>query len=483
MTVSQTAAPPWLYWLERYTTDQAIQEAATQRVMPLEGLACLSSDIACAELDIAWRQVFIPGPQHVRLLKSWMHRAQRHAQSHYPTLDAFKRLFDQDDEDEDRLENPYPIHCLTGLAGVSKSSLTEAFLRMCHLDGNRRYETAVESFALQPARRMTISSLINPRDLLSELANPLLLAGKKRPSPYWLTKHVRECLRARTTSMLIQDEMQFLTPSSGASTRIAQLIMTLGRLDIPFLYVANYMLIRKLITRPHEERDRLLSHVSVLEPPTADSVWWQSVLASYVDISPESFAINPEISADELHLYTRGIFRVLRDLLVQSYALAREDGANVVTMQTIRRAYKGQPFASHRRDVEDLASISASGWKSDTRLDLVCPLVDDIARAPARRITTSGQIASPPLGIAASMLESTLSQESKKLLGDIRKQASTLAQDEKPIEPVASKVTKLPRPKISTEEALMAGAKRFQEEMKKSRKQRLSKLSIVSSQD
>jgi hypothetical protein len=53
--------PPWLSWFTKLDNDDAIKRAAYQRVGVIEGLQELYVEVACRQLELAWKEVFVPG--------------------------------------------------------------------------------------------------------------------------------------------------------------------------------------------------------------------------------------------------------------------------------------------------------------------------------------------------------------------------------------------------------------------------------------
>lgn len=473
---------PWLYWFDRYRDDRDIYAAAYRPVSAIDRLDLLPVEEACARLRFEWEKIFIPGAQHIEILREWLRLARQASHERYPTLDAYHRSFDLERNEKSM---PFPILCLTGLSGISKTSLVNTFGRMCALDGNGRYESASQSLSLRPVRIIEIEPLESVWDVLSDLANPIYSAAHKRPSLKDLRENVRQWLHSSGIGMLILDEMQFLNQSSAASTRTVQVIMTLARLGYPFAYVGNYSLIWKLMGRRHEERDRLLGTPIVLEPPRVDSDWWRKAIEGYIAISPEVFRLDASDCVGRLHRLTGGIFRVLRELLIQAYRVARDNGIAHVSMETVHAAYISRAFGNYRKNIEDLNSVSISGWKRDKRSDLVCPLNDDLVGTVEKKVNSPSVNASPPVEIADFLLASTLTPGQRKRLQELRESAKTPESSNVTEHVVKAKVSRSTQSQTPLEQALKEGSKLFRTEMKRSRKDNTAKpnLSIVTPED
>lgn len=452
--MSTASIHDWLYWFDRLDNDEAIRLAAYVPVVPVRDLQTMRVDEACRRLDETWRNVFVPGAQHVDILRALVDQAKGFAQSIHPTIKDYNRLRNA--------VRPVPsgvpsIRCLTGLAGVSKSALVKTFERICQLEHPGQFVAEGQRLALRPVRRVEIDGQPSIRSILRDLANPLAVAGKAMPDSTVLMAHLRDWFMATGCCALVLDEMQFLTQSSTASTKTTQVIMCLANLGVPLLYVANYSLVKKLMQRPHEEKDRLLAAPIVLSPPDPDTPWWTAAVAEYLAVSPECFRIDAAANARELHRLTAGLFRTLRHLLLQAYREAISAGSLFVSMKEVRLAYRSRAFSCHRKDIEDLASLAVSRLMEEKRSDLMCPFSEIKERPVATSMTkTSSQQLTPstPIFDAPSyLLESALSAEAKANL-DVLRQAANRPLEER----VTAEVTRLPRRTGVSAQSLMEGA-------------------------
>ncbi|UNV90453.1 MULTISPECIES: AAA family ATPase [unclassified Comamonas] len=458
---------PWLSWFARHQSDGLIRTAAYLPVKPIRGLSSLTVNDACQRLNAGWSTAFVPGPQHIQILRSLLDRAHAYAMDRYPSVTDYNRLRSASPPTKKCIQ---PTLCLTGLAGVSKSSLMQALERICQLEHGPEYLTDEQQLRITPVRRLEIDGQSALQGVLRSMANPLALQGRKKLSTDALMEHVRDWLLATATSTLTVDEMQFFTQSSSASTKTSQLIMALANLGSPLVYVANFSLIRKLTQRPQEERDRLLSNPIVLHPPTADDPWWISCLSEYLSICPATFRLNVEADALELHRYTAGLFRALRHLLLQSYKEARTEGKLHVTIDDVRRSYKSSAYSSHRKDVEDLNSLSVSDYLLEKRSDLVCPFMELRPHTISKTKATASHLSSartpwPELDIPSAMVESTLSSGARKKLKALR---STT--DQPSSEPSSATVIRLPRREPVSAQSLLQGAQTLREALKDTRR-------------
>ena len=445
----------WLYWFNRLDTDEAIRRATYMPAAPLIRLQSMGGEEACRKLDSAWEEIFFPGPQHIQILRKLLDQAIYFSSSACPTLKDYIRHRSQDTKPP--LNTPL-IQCLTGLAGVSKSSLVKAFVRMCQPDNNGNFVSEGHKLILQPIRRMGIEAQASLHGVLRQLSNPITVSSKGKLDLAESTKHVSDWLSATATCMLVVDEMQFFTQSSTASTKTSQLLMTAANLGPPLTFVANYSLVNKLMKRPQEEKDRLLASPIVLRPPLEDDDWWRDVIKEYLAVSPESFRLDPLLHAQELHRLTAGLFRALRNLLVQAYREAIQLGKSFVTIDEVRLAYRSTTYSTQRKDIEDLISLSISNLMEKKRPDLTCPFGDVIkppASAVGRIVISKDFEPQSPSSFnpASALVESTLSKGAKATLQSLR-EASQLPKEKR----INAKVSHLPKRSPPSAQSLLEGA-------------------------
>lgn len=452
----------WLGWFDQFDTDESIRLAAYLPGVPVQNLGHLSIEEACQKLDQAWKAIFVPGPQHVQLLRSLLDQARGFARSSYPTVKDYNRLRCSGIQ---ALPAPLPIRCLTGLAGVSKTSLVQAFERICRLQPTAEFLAEGQRLMLHPVRSVRIDGQPAVLGILQGMANPMALAGRTMTGMAGLMAHVSDWFMATTTSTLVVDEMQFFTQSSSASTKTSHLIMTLANLGPPLVYVANFSLVRKLMLRPQEERDRLLAAPMVLDPPEADAPGWIAAIGEYLAVSPDTFRLDAASHAAVMHRYTAGLFRALRQLLLQAYREARAQGKHVVTLEEINLAYGSRAYNSHRQDVEDLASLAISGRMAEKRPDLVCPFSE--VRIAGKVVKPTAPQQSQPLlfprDIPAALIESSMSARAKATLHDLRE-----AVNRPPEEWTTAVVTRLPKRTPVTAQTLHLGAQVLRDVLKPS---------------
>lgn len=444
----------WLSWFEGLETDESIRTLAYAPCRKITGLSSMPPEQAAKALEDAWKEVFVPGRDHLDLLGRLLQIAKAFAEVQIPTLNAYNRLRSATPAEEAPSES---LICLSGLAGVSKSSLIKALQRVLQPANGPSFAAAGQVLSIHPVTLATISGKPSVASILKSLSNPVIASSNTVYSLPFLKTHLRDWFGATATCMLAVDEMQFFTQSSTASTQTSQLIMTFANLGVPMVYVANYSLVNKLKKRAHEETDRLLARPMVLNPPTVEDPVWRDVIDELMTVSPSIFLLDSSRDGEELHRYTGGLYRLLRVLLVAAYRDVRDQGRFDVTMQDVRRAYRSRSFSIYRRNVEALASLAVSRTMEESRPDLVCPFEDldpPAWRRPAPPPRTAATQASPPaVSAPEALIQSTLSVAARAALKQLRDSA-VAAEDSVPAPtPKAKRARTVP----VTAEALLRG--------------------------
>ncbi|MCE4554241.1 ATP-binding protein [Roseateles cellulosilyticus] len=450
MSVQLAVEPPWASWFVGLETDADLLARVTQRPAQLVGLHGKSATIACDELRKAWKQVYLPGAQHLSVLRKLVDRAKRNAMERLPCMRAY--------EEAVYARTPVTLQeqeiwGLTGLAGVGKTSLQRALARALK---------PPEGFCLAPSVQVPSSPIVHltmtaqrsSQPILRQLASPVFVANRTNISPDDLVRHLRERLFAQGALLMPVDELQSMTRSESATTLIANLLVELNELGPYVIYCFNYSLGHKLLLRPQEDKDRLLANLLHLDAPRREDPCWRDVVAEYVGVAPDLFDIAPERDSDELHQLTGGLYRLLGFLLLEACRTAWPTAVQRrVSMADVRRAFQSGAYCSQRIDIETLQSIGVNSRDRDRRRDLACPFPDLARSAGGAAAVVSPSVARRPTPAAEYAMESALTVDERRVLVELREgadQASSTGR--KP-----ATVTKLPARQSLTAQALLAG--------------------------
>lgn len=360
---------PWKMRFLPLLDKDEIRRRATRSAVPVPALDKLPVDTACKALADAMENVCYPTTQVVDVLHQLVGRALGHCLQHYSDIRSFTgNIYRQDSP----LSKFVPPTCLTGLAGVGKSCLASALERILPADGHVACPPESSEFPLRSMWKIDVLIRSSLKDIFTPLGGAEGSLGDQ-------LKTARKRAYRDGVSMLLADEFQFLTASPSANTRITQTLMAIGYCGLPAVYVANYSLLHRLVRRPQEDRDRLLSDVIIMSPDGPESVDWENTLAALIAVAPEVFRIVPEVDGPQFHRYCAGIKRAAASLLLAGFRIARmqrpDDREVAVTMAHIQAAYHSTPFAAHRVDTELITQQFILGRQVDrTRRDLWCPL-------------------------------------------------------------------------------------------------------------
>lgn len=353
-------------WTDRYLpllNQDYIKKQATLQPEPLGNLYEINPELACRRLKEGLQGTFYPTKQCVKILKRLAGISYAHAVETYPSRQAFiSKLYT---EDQELTGFAMPI-CLTGLAGIGKSEILKAFKRI----------TGQSAFFK-----------IDPHHPPFEVKGPTLLTLRTLSTPIQIAKSLFEVdIRANTLASQCQkkayrdgipffmiDEAQFATSSSTANARITQILLSLSYIQIPFIFSANYSLLNRLLLRPEEDRQRLVSDIIFLEPDAWSSECWSKTLQALIDVAPDVLKISPINDAKNLHTWTAGRKRALVDLITLAFRMQYAHQGKV-DIRALETAYRSVEFTDYRNDSETIANQSMFNNPSQRRKELSSPI-------------------------------------------------------------------------------------------------------------
>lgn len=354
---------PWAARFEALFDPIVLRERTQVTVSPLTDLAEIPVELAIKRLEIALKTIFHPTTQCIAILQRLVGIAYAHCMVTYPDAKTFLRgIYAQ--------EAPLPIFsppvCLTGLGGIGKSRLIKAFRSVQIADQETIVDAEHSPFLLSRAWMATVQARSSPKDILRTLANA-------EGSPAELIKRCRKLGFRDGVPFILADEFQFATGSESANARVTQMLLSLGYIGIPFLFSANYSLLHRLIKRPEEEQQRLLSNLMVLHPDVWSSSDWVNTLEAQRMVAPDYLMFDPAGDARELHAYSAGRKRAMVRLILIAFREEHATGG-VVDRRALRRAYESADYASYREQAEVLASQAIQNRPVNNRKDLWCPI-------------------------------------------------------------------------------------------------------------
>lgn len=383
---------PWTARFASLLDPERIRELSRFVPSPLTDLDQLPVEVASMAIMTAFKQLFVPTAHTIAILLELVGIALAHAHETYPSAEVFiERVYAKGNQKSlkpdlsDMLELAV-IVCLTGLAGVGKSHVIKALRRILGTGGRVLVDTRHTEFPL------VAGWFLNVREKTTIGKMYLSLLGKEEGRLDALSPNSFESMHGRRSkerndisrllascrflayrdgvSILPADEFQFVTRSERANALATSMLLHLALIGPPLIYVANFSLGHRLLSRPHEDVQRLLERRIVLLPDTARSVDWLNTVVAYKDIAPEVFVFNPEEIAETIHGWTAGLKRLLGRILIIAYRRARATG-KCVGLPEIEWAYHSESYSVDRKDVDLIDQQYVTNKMA--RKDLWCP--------------------------------------------------------------------------------------------------------------
>jgi hypothetical protein len=377
-------------WCDRFKTlldRSAIKQRATVAAVRLANLSGESPERAKDLLRAALEAVHVVTDQELDVLQRLVNRAYAYVQSAYPNMDTFASRIQAE-----RIElDVAPPICLTGLAGTGKSALLGALARALPSDEvislGKPFTTPFELNALK-----TVS--VKSMDSLSQILNPFLpLDCQPRNevgadgTPHLVHPKIPNGLRTELATRRsyafghathVLEELQFLTGSQGANTKVVQALMTMSYLQTPLIYAANYSLCHRLLKRPQEERDRLLADLTILLPEMPGSEGLLALLSAYQVVMQDILSFELKDEVVEIYNMTAGIKRKIKQLIVAGYEQFRISKDEKMTMSNLREGYRSRNYSAMRKDVTAILEQAMARKMARGRHDLWCPFDADV---------------------------------------------------------------------------------------------------------
>jgi energy-coupling factor transporter ATP-binding protein EcfA2 len=409
--MSSTESNVWVNRFDLLYSDEEIERRIKVEAIPILSLSEYPVELAGHLIKGAMKNVFVPTEQVKTILRKLVGEAHAHSVKYYSDLERFISGCYQK---EAPLLNLYPAICLTGYAGNGKSELLKALARLLSDKHTAVADPNHAPFSLTAHWGVSIQSRTSANELLSAFfPSDCQAAGAEKKTA--ITKRLRKLAFRDGVSLLTADEFQFVTLSSSANTLATSMLLSICFIGLPSVYAANFSLVGRLLKRNHEDKQRLLNSPIVLLPDFPESEDWVKTLNSLKAVAPDVFTFDAEKYRYQIYDYTAGIKRVLVELLVLSYAIARKQN-KTVNIEHIQDAYRSSEFSAHRCDVEIIIRQNVTGKKE--RDDLWCPI--EIPEEAKLRFTKLAAQARKR-ALAEEALRSSMNESERKALEQIEK--------------------------------------------------------------
>lgn len=330
-------------------------------------LSAMEVEEACRNLEIGLKEVLLVTAQLEAAIRSEIERALAHSRLVYTSSNSALEATYSGVAADDGVTPSF----ITGLAGVGKSRLRLATQRVLAGKGTVALDAAHPTVPLVDYVDCVIGKKASVSAVLRALASPALSYTNVKIGSEELGRECARWLRVCGVCLVGGDETQFMAQSAGASTLITRTLLALADLQVPWFVIGNYSLGWKLRNRPSEATQRLLSRPVVLLPDPATSQDWVALLSKYQAVLEQALSFRLSDHQIELWNYCAGLKRLLVNLLVIGYSIARRSGCTETSWDHIRQAYGSVRYSASRDDVELL--IAHAGQKGSLRKDLLCP--------------------------------------------------------------------------------------------------------------
>lgn len=348
---------PYATVFRRIATDSLL--ASQLRCVP-EAFSDLSG-VAPTQAGLIFKRtmddVFLPTQQSLAILRSWIAAAELRASENYPTPSAIlSYVYENLREESCPPASPF---ALTGLAGVGKSALSKALLRLIAAPVNIRLEHHSEALPLDPFRSVQLRSAATVKQMYLRLTR-LNMLGVTEDEPKVVSESSTRQRLWKTGALFFSiDEFQFVSSSAAASSLAAKILLSATYLSVPCAFVSNFDMLHKLSRRPSQEQHRLLSQPQHLHQDPPESSDWSNFLVQCEHALGATCTTSLLLAdPDRIWMLTAGIKRSLVELLKQA---VEARGRRPIDDALLDRTFRGSAFTAHRIDIELLCRHSRRG--------------------------------------------------------------------------------------------------------------------------
>jgi hypothetical protein len=442
-----SAGNPWQDRVSADLSDEQLERLTRQPGVVARGLGALDPVAAAETLNRHLKPIFEPSKQTNHVIRHLLGVAQAHLMSYYPDRIAYLKGINA----KHSPLVPTEAICLTGLAGCGKTAIVRALQRL--LQG----AVTVDPGSGHPAtnlQAMWYVAVEASRALQDLLMSPLGEKGADLASIRSDPKRIQWASRLAFRdglSLLVVDEWQFITQSTAANALATKLLHALRYIGLPLCFAANYSLCWRLLKRPSEDMQRLLTGPIVVLPEAPDDPSTTALYEEYRRVSDGALFASPGALLEQVQSYTAGLRRSRIELLSLAYRFTRQRKASEVKAADLEAAYRSVEFTTYRRETEILHQQDVMGRK--VREDLWCPFDLPLhIKAKAAQEASDAELAE----VSQQALLSSLNAEERQDYLRIKRELESPVQSL----PVGA-ARKKPRRPPATLESLLEGAARF----------------------
>ena len=367
-------------WVDRF--DLSISDEALDKLIEIRAesisIGYDSLEVDAELLRAALKRVFLSSVQIRKLLRELLGVARAHAKINFGAEGKYMRGLYQK---EPWGSSPAPAIFLTGLAGVGKSDLLLALERALaaptEIDvPGIKHIPLICAWQLSLRDGVGMNTLLRPNlELTNKIVDCVDINKVDLEPKAWKLPTLLKLSRQRTwrdgVCLIWVDEFQYITKGLEASAKATTMLMQLLGIGPRLIFCANFSFGHKLKNRNNEDIHRLLSCPKIIEPESGSSADWIALLSEFKKVAPEVFLFNVNEVENLIHQYTFGVKRLVVEMLVLAYQVARKRGKHTVSVDDIKLAYISTEYTYNRKSVEILWRQTYEN--TSLKEDLWCP--------------------------------------------------------------------------------------------------------------
>lgn len=344
---------------------QHIIRCATVRPLALLGLETCDMHAAAERLRNQLKRIYIPNEFALSFISEMVESSAWYCAEKYADEPSyFRSIYHPSDAEV------MPI-CLTGLAGVGKSVLLDALLRVLPEPIPFRPEASSDEIRLVSCWRATARDKSTAKQLLAELVQ----SGGSEKDCHGTASHLLKVARSYAGKvglpLILLDELQHVTLSTTATALTTSQLLTMAKIGVPMVYVSNYSLQNKLFKRNAEEKHRLTSNPRIMLPDEPDSSDWAAYVEECVRVAGPYLAVDAENLSSYLYANTFGLKRFVVELFRLAYIETRQRGQQRIELTDFVSAHASAAYTGKRDEVSILGRQETE--RHVRQPDLWCP--------------------------------------------------------------------------------------------------------------
>lgn len=298
--------------------------------------------------------LYLPTDDDIAIIRQLIDIARSHSSKYYESRQRFLEALYSAKSPLDKEFQPPTL--LSGPAGVGKSSLMKALTRVLFPIESLDIGPGHAPFAYKPIWHIQVRD----RASFSSMIHPFVqsrLGNTRRVSSADLSELATKAAHTDGTSLILLDEMQFLTQSAGATNLITKSLYQFSYLGVPVVFAANYGLWRSLLKRQEQDTQRLLTSPIVLLPSEQGSEDWNRYLKGVENLLDGTFSVDLQEHSSTIYQLTAGLKRLFIQLTRLAYSNVWKQGRRQVMIEDLANSYDSVSYASSRRQVAAMLTI------------------------------------------------------------------------------------------------------------------------------